>query len=297
LKLPVTAILIAILVHILWGANPVAVKMGLEVFPPFWSGFVRFGIGIACIATWAWIKGVPLWPKRHEWAPLFPLSILFFVQISVMNIGFGMSSGAVGSIITSTYPMFAAVTAHFMLKDDRLSVMKSLGLTVAFVGVSVVIAGDIDFDAMHWLGLGSVVVLCHAAMLGFRMIYSAKLVRQIDPVRVMSWQMILSLPAFALSGALVETIAWQNMAWQPVVALLYQGIVIAGFGFMINAILMQKYSPTLMLSFGFVSPISGVMLSLWLLGETLSWQVVVGMLLVAFGLYVIAKGKNKEVGI
>ena len=105
----------------------------------------------------------------------------------------------------------------------------------------------------------------------------------------MSWQMILSLPAFALSGALFETIAWQNLDWQPILAILYQGIIIAGFGFMINAILMQRYSPTLMVSFGFVSPISGVFLSLWLLGEDMSWQIAAGMILVAFGLYVIAK--------
>ena len=29
-------------IHALWGGNPVAVKFGLQVFPPLWSGFLRF---------------------------------------------------------------------------------------------------------------------------------------------------------------------------------------------------------------------------------------------------------------
>ncbi len=295
MKLPLTAILLAVLVHSLWGGNPVAVKIGIEVFPPFWSGFVRFAIGISCIALWARAKGVRMWPERHEWRPFIPLSIMFFVQISLMNVGFKLTDGAVASVLTSTYPMFAAVTAHFMLQDDRLTMVKASGLAVAFVGVSVILTRDIDLNSMAWLELGSLVILCHAAMLGFRMIYSAKLIRQIDPFRVMSWQMILSLPAFALAGSLSETIAWHNLSWQPIMALLYQGVVIAGFGFMINAILMKRYSPSLMLSFGFISPISGVLLSLWLLSETLSWQIVAGMAFVGFGLVIIARDKSVTV--
>ena len=34
LAVPVQAVVIAVLIHILWGGNPVAVKFSLLVFPP-----------------------------------------------------------------------------------------------------------------------------------------------------------------------------------------------------------------------------------------------------------------------
>ena len=250
---------------------------------------MRFTLGIACIAIWAGFARVRLWPSKREWRGLVLLSLLFYLQISLMNFGYSLTSGQVASVLTSTYPMFAALCAHLMLQDDRLTVAKSTGLSIAFLGIGLILTRDIDFASKTWLGLGAMVVLLNAAMLGFRMIYSAQLLRNIDPVRVMSWQMILSLPAFAVSGMMFETINWQNLAWPPLLGLAYQGIVIAGFGFMINAELMKRYRPSLMTSFGFVAPVSGVLLSLWLLSESLSWQVAVGTVTVAIGLFVVAR--------
>ena len=293
LAFPVKAALLAVFVHSLWGANPVAVKFGLEVFPPFWTGFIRFAIGACCVALWASLTGLKLWPKVDEWSGLLRLAVFFFVQITAMNIGYGLTPGSVASVLTSTYPLFAALFAHMFLIDDKLTRPKAIGLIVAFSGVSLVLLRDVNFGAGDFVGFGGFVVLLSATLLGGRMIFSAHLLRRIDPIRVVFWQALFSLPAFALGGLLVEEIRWDALALPPIAGLLYQGIVIAGFGFMVNTHMVKRYSPTLVNSFGFVSPISGVLLSLWLLQESLSWQVAVGTLTVAAGLVIITRNQAK----
>ena len=64
--IPVQAIVISVVIHSLWGGNPVAVKFGLLVFPPMWTAFLRFVLAIACIALWAWYRGIRIWPRRSE---------------------------------------------------------------------------------------------------------------------------------------------------------------------------------------------------------------------------------------
>ena len=86
-------------IHSLWGGNPVAVKFGLQVFPPLWSGFLRFTIAIFCILIWAWIKGIPMKLKCEEVKPFSLLGLLFFIQIWLMNAGFNVSSGAISSVL------------------------------------------------------------------------------------------------------------------------------------------------------------------------------------------------------
>ena len=294
MRLPLSAILIAILINVLWGANPVAVKFGLEVFPPLWSAFVRFLIGVVCIVIWARLRGIRLAPERREWPPLILLSLLFAIQIAVMNWGFDLTSGAVASVLTSTFPLFAAFFAHFYFPDDRLTRAKALGLAVAFGGIVVILLRDLDTGTLNWAGIGSLVILCHAAMLGGRMIFSAHLMRNIEPLRVVVWQMVIALPLFAGGGLALETINWQALDWPAIAGLLYQGIVIAGFGFMINAHLIRLYNPTLIISFGFLSPIAGVLLSVVLLSDSLTWPLVVGTAGVAAGLVFIARAKRVE---
>jgi len=283
------AIVIALLIHVLWGANPVAVKYSLLVFPPLWTAFFRFVIAIVCVAIWAKSIGVRMWPARHEWRVLSLIGAMFTVQIASMNIGFDLTSGSMGAVLIATNPIFAALFAHFLLAGDRLSMAKAIGLLVAFAGTALVLmggSGDLPSSRSAW---GNVILLMSACLLGARLIVSAKVLQKIDGARVILWQMILSLPLFALGGFLFESIRWEAMAWEPLAGLAYQGVIVAGLGFSVSFYLMTRYTPSVIVSFNFVSPIAGVLLSAWLLGDVISRNLWVGLLLVAAGLYLIAR--------
>jgi drug/metabolite transporter (DMT)-like permease len=289
--LPLQAVLISIAIHALWGGNPVAVKFGLLVFPPMWSAFIRFVIGIVCIASWAAVRGIPIWPKPGEWRLLIMLGILFVLQIGAMNIGFDLTQGSIAAILISTNPFFAAVAAHFVIAGDRLSARKVTGLIIAFAGIVVVLLGGFTFENLSPIGLGSAVVLLSAALLGLRLVFMARAQQKISGVRVVLWQMILSLPLFAIAGITLETIRWENLAFAPIVGLLYQGVVIAGVGMMVVSYLLSRYTASVITSFNFISPVSGVLLSAVFLGDKITPAIVWGVVLVGAGLYFVSRPK------
>ena len=268
-----------------------AVKFGLLVFPPMWSAFVRFVIGIVCIVAWAAFRGIPMWPKKGEWRLLIMLAVVFVIQMGTLNIGFDLTKGSIAAILISTNPLFAAFAAHFVIVDDRLSVRKVIGLIIAFIGVAIVLLGGFSLESLDPIGLGGVVVLLSSALLGMRLVFQARVQQEISGVRVVLWQMILSLPLFAFAGAAFETILWENLALGPIAGLLYQGVVIAGLGFMVISYLLSRYSPSVITSFNFVSPISGVLLSAALLGDEITTAIVGGVLCVGAGLYFVSRPK------
>ena len=47
-----------------------------------------------------------------------------------------------GSVLIATNPIFAAVFAHLLVRDDRLSWLRSLGLVVALAGTAVCLLQD-----------------------------------------------------------------------------------------------------------------------------------------------------------
>lgn len=289
LSIPLGVVLVSIVIHSLWGGNPVAVKFSLVAFPPLTTAFLRFAIGIACIALWARWRGVRLLPEKGEWGALWITALLFAVQIALMNVGFDRTSGAMGSVLIATNPLFAAMFAHVFIAGDRMTAAKALGLLVAMAGTSLVLLGDADLATLDFGAAGNWIVLSSAVMLGLRLALSARFVRRIDPTKVAIWQMVLSLPMFGAGALLLEEIAWDRIGPAPIAGLLFQGVVIAGIGFTVSYHLMKRYTPSVVMSFNFVSPIAGVSFAAWLLGDRIGPLLLAGMALVAVGLYLVAR--------
>lgn len=289
LAVPVRAILIAIAIHSLWGGNPIAVKFGLLSFPPLWSAFLRFVIGAACVIAWARLRGVRIWPYPGEWKALGIIATLFTTQIALMNIGYAKTTGAMGAVLIATNPIFAAVFVHLLIQSDRLTWMKSAGLAVAMAGTAVCLLQDADVGALDFGAVGNWIVLLSAALLGLRLSVSARVLKNIDEARVAIWQMLLSIPVFALGALTFETVNWSTVSWPAVAGILYQGVIIAGVCFTVSFALMKRYTPSIMMSFNFVSPVAGVLLAAWLLDERVTDVLLLGMMLVATGLAIIAR--------
>ncbi len=289
LSVPLGAVLVSIVIHSLWGGNPVAVKFSLLAFPPLTTAFLRFAIGIACIALWARWRGIRLLPEKGEWRALWLLAVLFAVQIGAMNVGFDRTTGAMGSVLIATNPLFAVMFAHFLIAGDRMTPAKALGLAVAMAGTSLALVADADIAGLEFGAAGNWIVLSSAVMLGLRLSLSARFVRRIEPTRVAMWQMVLSLPMFGIGALAFEEIAWNQVGAGPIAGLLYQGVVIAGVGFTVSYHLMRRYTPSVMMSFNFVSPGAGVLFSAWLLGDRVGTLLLAGMALVAAGLYLVAR--------
>ncbi len=289
-SIPVRAVVLALVIHTLWGANPVAVKVGLEVFPPLWSGFLRFVLGSACVVVWARVMGVSLWPPREEWPVHIGLTLIFTTQIAMMNIGFGATTAANSAVLIATNPLFGVFFAHWWVPGDRLTPGRVLGVLVAFAGTALVLVrwtGDAaNLDATRfgdWMVLGS------ACVLGMRLALCGRLLRTVNEIRLTLWQMLLSLPLFLAGGLTFETLRLENLGWGPIAGILYQGIVIAGLGFSVQYYLLRRYKPSVMISFNFVAPVAGVLLGMWVLDERLTPALLGGMALVALGITLIAR--------
>ncbi|MDA1117959.1 MAG: DMT family transporter [Proteobacteria bacterium] len=293
MSIPARAVFAALAIHTLWGANPVAVKLGLEAFPPLWSGFLRFALGSLCVFAWARLARIPILPERGEWPALLGIGALFTVQIALLNIGFGATTAMNGAVLIASNPLFGVLFAHFLIPGDRVSVARAIGVAIAFGGVALVLSrgapAAIPAAGTWGAGAGDWIVLASACLLGLRLALCGRLLRHMNEVRLTFWQMLVSLPLFAAGALAWEEIRWEQIGVAPVAGILYQGIVVAGLAFTVNFYLMRRYSPSVMISFNFVSPVAGVLLGMAILGERLSAGLLGGMALVALGLVLITR--------
>ena len=111
-----------------------------------------------------------------------------------------------------------------------------------------------------------------------------RLVHGFHPFKILYWQALLSLPVFAVLSLSFESEAAYHLTLPVLGAVLYQGVVVAGFCFVLWIFLLQRYSASRLGVFGFATPILGVLLSVLLVGDTLSPMLMAGTVLAAVGI-------------
>jgi drug/metabolite transporter (DMT)-like permease len=286
--------LIALFVSALWGGNVIALKLGLATVPPLWSAFWRFLSGFVAVLIWAKFSGIQLMPEPGESRPLTILGLMFTLQIMGLNLGVNATSPAYAVILLNSHPLFTNLVSHFFVPEDRLSRQRILGLAIAFAGICYLAMGRPDARLAPHPILGNVIVVISASLLAIRMVYTQRLVQKMDPVRPVIWQMGFSLPIFLATAAWFEPTLLKPLTAEPVIAILYQGIAIGGFCFVVWTRLLKRHSPGSLSVFGFSVPVFGVILSAYIFGETITGRVVAGMAAVTAGIVIVTRRRGKE---
>ncbi|MBI2529012.1 MAG: DMT family transporter [Candidatus Rokubacteria bacterium] len=276
--------LVALLLAALWGGNPVAVKIGLAGAPPLRLAWMRFVLGGLCILAYARYtrrQGV-LTVKRGEWSVLGSLGLLFTVQIGLMNIGINLTTAAHASVLLNSYAIHTVVLAHFFIPGDRMTPAKLGGVAMAYGGIVLLFTRDFSFQSGTLLG--DLVVAASALLLGERTVYMARAVQRFDPVKLLLGQSAIGSACFFLASHWWEAAFPTHYTVSLAASLFYQGVIVAGFNFVVNTWQLEVYRPSALAACALTSPIWGVLLSAAIAGDPLTPTLLLSSLMVAAGI-------------
>jgi drug/metabolite transporter (DMT)-like permease len=278
-----TGALLALLTSVFWGANTVAIKLGLADAPPLRLAWMRFVVGGAAIALWAWATGrlAGLRVAPSEWRPMLVLALIFTAQIGTMNIGTSLTSAAHASILLNLYSVHTVVLSHFLIPGDRLTVRRVSGVVIAYIGIVILFAGQQGGGTASLVG--DALVFLSAFLLAERLVYLARALQQLDPVKLLLSQAAVGSALFMLGSALTEPAptVWTG---RLVASIAYQGVLIAGFNFVVNLWLLQRYRPSSLVPFFLTQPLFGVVAAALLTGDPLTRELLVACVAVAIGM-------------
>lgn len=280
--------LLTLLLSLFWGGNPVAIKLGLADAPPLRLAWMRFVLGGAVIALWAALTGRlgGLRVKRGELAPLLIVTALFVGQIGSMNIGTALTSAAHSAVLLNLYAVHTVVLSHFLIPGDRLTARRLAGVVVAYAGVVVLLARHAAPETSSLLG--DAIMFGSSFLLAERTVYLARIVRSLDPVKLLLAQALLGSAVFLVASLLIETAptAWTT---RLALSLAYQGGLIAGFNFVANLWLLGRYRPSALAAFFLTQPIFGVAIATLVAGDRLTADLLVACVAVAVGIGLAAR--------
>ena len=281
----------------LWSGLGVAIKFGLEDAPALRLGWLRFVLGAVTVLLWALWTRADLVPKRGETFALLAVGVMFCLELATMNIGLEKTTASHAAVVLASYSVWMAVFAHFQIPGDRLTRRKLLAVLISYSGIVVIFVQG--FTISTDLLVGDLLMLASALVLAEDQVYSARVAGHIDIARLVLARFALGLAVFVPASVLLEHDAW---SWTPRLgaSLVYQGVVIAGFGFIGNQWLLKHYLPSQIGVLALIGPVASILLAWALLGETPAPLIWLGTGLVTAGAFLIrpstATSRLRELG-
>ena len=269
------------------GAGSLAIKVGLQGFPPLKMALFRSMLGIIAVGGIGFYFGVSMRLRFKELPRLLLIAALQSSHIISLNIGTQYTSASRSTIFFTLYPVFVVIFGHFLLPNDRLSPTKLLGVLAAFGGMIVALTPNLQGVGKMDHLIGDLIVTLSACLLAFRIILTKLFVQDIYPYRLLVWLLGISIPFFFVLSYLFEREKPIEWTLASSGALLYQGWIVTGFCFLALTWVLRKYKASKLVVFSFLMPVSGVLLSNLFLGDALTVYLLAGTGLVASGIYLV----------
>ncbi len=274
--MPVSHLLLAVLVAIIWGVNFLFVKMGLEEILPMQLCALRFVL--TSIPAIFFIR-----PPKVPFLLVVKYGMVMFVmQFSFFFLGMyaGMAPG-MASLIMQVQVFFSMFFAAMVL-NEKPTVYQVLGALVSFSGIALV-ALHFDKDISF---LGFILILAASATWGYGNLIT-KQSKQINMIALVVWGgFVSSFPLIGLSllfeGYDNLIISYQHLTWKGVVSVGYIVYASTWVGYGVWNWLLSKYPMGAIVPFTLLVPIFGILSSNLVLEEPIqSWKIVASGLVMA----------------
>jgi len=278
--------IVYILLGLIWSASFLWIKIAVQEIGPFTLVAFRVLFGLITAGGAALVARVT-WPTDRRTIITYSILGLTSVAVPFFLITWGEQyiDSAIASILNATAPLFTILIAHYFLHDDKMNLPKVLGLLTGFAGVVVLLSEDLSAGA-HSSVIGQIAVVVAAMFYAGSTVYARRNTEHVPGLVRGAGPFFSAVISMWIAAPLLErpfTVPHLPITW---IALVWLGALGSGLALIMWYYLLHEIGPTRTISVTYIFPLGGVILGVIFLHENLSWQLVVGALLIISGVLV-----------
>lgn len=273
--------------YFIWGSTYLAIRFGIESFPPFLMGGVRFTVaGVVLFFVMRYL-GSPM-PSKPEWLgaavvglllPAFGNGTVCYVQQTV--------SSSVAALSIATAPIWMAIFSSIW--GHKITAKEWMGIAIGLVGIVLLnLGGSFEGDFMS-----AFLLIFAAASWSFGSVWGKHLAM---PKGLMgaACQMLVGGIALLLVSAYAGE-SWPKVvsakSWGALVFLIILGSLIAYSAYQY---LLKTVRPLVASSNTFVNPIVAFGVGIWLAGERVSAVEMIALGVILVGVFLVLSVTNNK---
>ena len=268
-------IIIALLVPVILGFGFVIAKPAMQYFPTYLLVGMRFTIPALILVWW-----FPL--PKGLYFDLFKVSLIgSTLQYGLTYSGLNIIDASSAVLLVQLEVPFGIIIAFFLLKEIP-TIKNIVGLIIAFIGVFI-LTGAPNLEGKY---IGVLLTISGAFTWALGAVMAKPLSKKIGAFALMTWLCVFSGPmllmmSLVFDGNPMQYILYANLnSWLTVIFL---GFVMQPIGYAAWYYVLKKYPVNKVMPVLLILPVTGLVTSIFLLGEDPPKQVFLGGLVIISG--------------
>jgi drug/metabolite transporter (DMT)-like permease len=270
----------------IWGASYLFIKIGVRDMSPAMVAWLRVMLAALVLVPLALRQG-GLPNLRGTWALL---GLLGAVQVAgpfiLIAAGEEEISSSLAGILVTSAPLFTALLAIWVDREERSTGMRGVGIAAGFAGVVLLLGVDLGGSGSELLGGGAVVL----AGLGYAVgaFIAKRRLAEAAPLSIAAAVMVASSLLLAPFG--LATLPGSTPGLGPLAAVTTLGVLGTGIAFAIFYSLIGSVGPARTFIVTYIAPAFAVFYGALFLDERISVATVAGLALIVGGSWLAAGG-------
>jgi drug/metabolite transporter (DMT)-like permease len=274
-------------VSLLWGMPYLFIKIAvLEVSPAFVAWARITGAGLILLPV-AWRLGAFRGMRRRVGALIAFAGLEVAVPFSLIPLGETMVSSSLTAILIAALPLAVALLALRFAPDERLTLLRALGLVVGLAGVITLLGVEFTGRPGELVGASCIILatLCYASA----SIVVNRGLGTIEPLGSVAVALGLSSIALTPFAVLAHPVSVPSV--QALLALAGLSVLCTAVALVLYISLITEAGPSRASFITYLNPAVAVVLGVIVLGESLTALTIAELLLILFGSWLSTDGR------
>ena len=283
--------IILLFISVFWGVGYLFVKVGEKSIPPVTEMVGRSLVAVVALVILCLILRKDLLGPIRKYKAFMLFSVL---GITIPWLGIAISeeyiSSGLAAAMASSMPLFTFLITALVIKTERFTIYGVAGLTVALIGLVLVIGLDRIFGHDSSL-LGVLIILGAFLSYATNGILVPIYAKDVDPFVTTTYAIGFGAVILIILAFILEKPTMTALNTEVVLSLIGLGVVSTALGFSGYYLLIKRAGPFFASLLGYLAPVFGIIAGVVFLHEKIDGLQIAGIIFVLLGLFLINKPK------
>ncbi|WP_288401578.1 DMT family transporter [uncultured Acinetobacter sp.] len=289
--LDATASGLMIVLCMIWGLQQVILKMAAPDISPLMQIALRSGLAALLLLPLLYLDKTTQLLNRQNFKAGVLVALLFSLEFFLLAQALQLTSASHAVVLLYTAPIFVALGLHWKFPSERLSTLQWVGIAIAFLGIVVtflrVESGSHSALQQQMLWGDLLALAASIAWAATTITVRLSSLAQAAVTQTLFYQLAGS---FVLLFGLAVILGQETIHFTPLVlgSLAFHTLVVSFASFLAWFWLLRNYLASRLGVFSFLTPLFGMAFGVWLLGEKIELNFLIGAVLVLFGIVIVS---------
>jgi drug/metabolite transporter (DMT)-like permease len=280
---------------LIWGYQQIAIQAIADEVPLLMQLTIRSIIATVCVWVWMMFKGVRPFQADRTFIPGVIAGLLFFAEFVLLYSALEYTNTSRAITFLYLAPFIVALVLPIFIPAERLNMMQSSGLLIAFAGLAFAFHDGFSSGAAHFL-LGDIAVIGAAAAWALTtIVVRTTTLGQIQPERTLFFQLFFSSIGLISLCFVVEIPLPETLSINAMASLFLQSVIIAAASYLFWFWLLRHYLASKVSAFSFLTPMFGLLFGFFLAGDPINSSLIAAFSSIVLGIYLVNRRQGNSI--